>query len=96
MVLVALLFALPGCDKSRSQIIGKWKVVGGSSDVVWEFFANGSVSTGGTAGKYTFGDGRRIKIQTPTATFVHQIEFVGDRMIWKELDGTRTELTRVK
>ncbi len=26
VALVALLFALPGCDKSRSQIIGKWKV----------------------------------------------------------------------
>jgi hypothetical protein len=93
---ITLLFALPGCDQSRKQIVGKWKVLRGSSDVVWEFFENGSVSTGGTPGKYTFGDGRRIKIQTPTATFVHQIEFVGDRMIWKALDGTRTELTRVK
>ncbi len=96
LALVALLFALSGCDKSRSQIIGKWKVVGGSSDVVWEFFENGSVSAGGRPGKYSFGDGRRIKIQTPTATFVHQIEFIGDHMIWKAVDGTRTELTRVK
>jgi len=93
---VALVFSLPGCDNSRSQIIGKWKVVGDSSDVVWEFFDNGAVSAGGRPGKYTFGDGRRIKIQTPAATFVHQIEFVGDRMIWKELNGTKTELTRVK
>ncbi len=56
----------------------------------------GASRPAGTPGKYTFGDGHRIKIQTPTATFVHQIEFVGDRMIWKAVDGTRTELTRVK
>ena len=96
MALVALLLALPGCNRSRSQIIGKWQVIGGSSEVVWEFFENGSLSAGGMPGKYSFGDNDRIKIQTPTATFVHQIEFAGDHMIWKGLDGTRTELMRVK
>ena len=96
LALVALLLTCAGCDKSRSRVVGKWKVVGGSSDVVWEFADNGSVSVGGISGKYTFGDRRRIKIQMPTATFVHQIEFADDRMIWKELSGTRTELTRAK
>src|SRR6476619_3336527 len=95
LALVALLLALPACDQSR-KIVGKWKVVGGSSEVVWEFFENGRLSAAGTPGKYSFGDGQRIKIQTPTATFVHHFEITGERMIWKALDGTRTELVRVK
>jgi len=93
LALVALLFALPSCDQSR-KIVGKWKVVGGSTEVVWEFFENGRLSAAGTPGKYSFGDGQRIKIQTPTATFVNHFEIDGDRMIWKGLDGTRTELER--
>jgi hypothetical protein len=95
LALVALLFALPSCDQSH-KIAGKWKVVGGSSEMVWEFFDNGRLSAAGTPGKYSFGDGQRIKIQTPAATFVHHFEIDGNRMIWKGLDGTRTELVRVK
>ncbi|MGI9086285.1 MAG: hypothetical protein ACR2HH_00865 [Chthoniobacterales bacterium] len=90
------LFAAAACNGPGSQIIGKWKVLGDSSDVVWDFARDGSVSIGDTTGRYSFGDGGRIKIQTTRATFVHQLEFVGDRMIWKEPDGSKTELTRVK
>lgn len=95
-VLLALFLPLVGCDSSRSRVVGKWKVVGDASDLVWEFSPNGTLSAGGSPGRYTLGDGHRIKIQTATATFVHQIEFAEDRMIWKENDGTKTELTKVK
>jgi hypothetical protein len=94
---VVALCALSGCDHSRQQIVGKRKASSGGSEVVWEFHENGTLSAGGTPGKYTLGDSRRLKIQTPSATFVHQLEFSGDdKMIWTETNGTRTELTRVK
>ena len=64
--------------------------------MIWEFSDNGTVLLGGQPARYSFGDGKRIKIQTPTATYVRQYEFVGDRMIWKEANGTATELTKVK
>lgn len=96
VALVALLFVVPSCDKSRSRIIGQWKVAGDSSDVLWEFAGNGRVLVAGIPGRYTFGDGRRIKIETPTATFVHQVEFGDDRMSWTDPRGVKMELTRVK
>ena len=95
IVLVVLLFALQGCDNTSSKVIGKWKVVGDSSDVVWDFAKDGNVAIGDTAGRYSFGDGGRIKIQTARATFVHQLEFAGDHMIWTDANGSRTELARV-
>jgi hypothetical protein len=96
VAVLAILFAFASCDQSRRQIVGKWKVVGGSSDVVWDFAANGAVTTPGAPGRYSFGDNNRLKIETGSATFVHQMEFVGDHMIWKDLNGTKTELERVK
>src|SRR3954469_24449771 len=94
VVLLVLLFALAGCDDSRRKIVGKWKA--DQSEMLWEFSNNGTVSLGGQPARYSFGDGKRIKIQTPTATYVRQYEFVGDRMIWKEANGTAFELTKVK
>lgn len=96
IVFLALCFVLSSCNGPSNQIIGKWKVIGDSSDVVWDFARDGRVSMGDTAGRYSFGDGGRIKIQTPRATFVHQLEFADDHMIWKDPNGTRTELARVK
>ena len=91
----ALLLAFAGCDTRRSDIVGKWKV-DGPGDMSWEFHANGSVTSGGAPGRYTFGDNDRLKITTPTATFVYQLELNGDRMTWRDPSGARTELTRVK
>lgn len=62
--------------------------------MVWEFQENGAAISGNTRGKYSFGDQNRIKIQMPRATFVYQVEFAGDRMIWTDPNGTRMELTR--
>lgn len=95
-LLIAAL-ALPSCDSSRKQIVGKWRVEGGTAEVVWDFHANGAVTTSsGAPGRYSFGDNKRLKIQTPSATFVHQIEIQGDRMTWRDMSGTVTQLTRVK
>lgn len=96
LFLLAALFLFAGCDGGKKQIVGKWKSDGVSDAVVWEFFDNGSLSTEGQPGRYTFGDNGRIKIQTPTATFVNQLELEGDRMIWKAPDGSKQEFTRVK
>ncbi len=94
---LVFLFALAGCDRTRKQLVGKWKAEsGGSGESAWEFFDNGTLSAGGSPGRYTFGDNNRLKIQTTTATFVYQFEFSGDRMTWKDPNGSRMELTRIK
>ncbi len=96
LILVVALFAIAGCGGAKKQIAGKWKSDGASGEIVWEFFDNGSLSAGGQAGRYSFGDGGRIKIQTQSATFVNQLELAGERMTWKAPDGSRQEFTRVK
>ena len=96
VVILVLTFLVAGCDNSRKGIVGKWKVQGQANDVVWEFQDNGVVTTAGAPGRYSFGDGDRIKIQTQFATFVHQFELQDDRMTWKDPSGTKTELIRIK
>ena len=90
-----LFFSIASCDNRKQQIIGKWQVEGGANPIVWEFSPNGAVRTGSTLGRYTFGDRGRLKIQTQFATFVYELELATDRMIWKEPNGSRTELKRL-
>ena len=92
---VAVLLLIQGCDRTRDRIVGKWKVQNDASAMVWEFSPKGAVKAGNIAGKYTFGDRSRLKIQTPSATFVYEIELTDDTMIWREPSGARTELKRV-
>ncbi|MDQ6654669.1 MAG: hypothetical protein M3Y80_02495 [Verrucomicrobiota bacterium] len=94
-LLLALLLAFAGCKSQSQQIAGKWAVQGGANPVVWEFAPNGSARMGGSVGRYTFGDRNRLKIQTPFATFIYEIELSGDTMTWKDPKGTRTELKRI-
>jgi hypothetical protein len=98
--LITLLFitliAFSGCDKRHQQLVGKWKTQSGSGENVWEFFENGTLSAGGAPGRYTLGDNNRLKIQTSTATFVYQLEFAGDRMSWKDPNGSTMELAKIK
>lgn len=97
IVFVAIVvFAASSCDQSKPQIVGKWKTAGNDNAVTWEFHENGAAVSGNARGKYTLGDQNRVKIQTPYATFVYQVEFADDRMIWKDPNGTRMELTRVQ
>ena len=68
---------------------------GGSNATVWEFSENGVVLIGDVSGRYKFGDQERIKIETPFATTVYQMEISGDRMILREPGGSKLEFTRI-
>src|SRR6266481_3579000 len=88
-----LLFAIAGCG--NRSIIGKWRMAG-SNAMVWEFSSNGAVLVGGVRGRYKFGDQDRIKIETPFATTVYQLQISGDQMILQEPGGGKLEFTRIK
>jgi hypothetical protein len=75
---IALLFALAGCG--NSTVVGKWRMMGASNAVLWEFSANGVVLVGDVRGRYKLGHENRIKIETPFATSVYQMKISGDRM----------------
>ena len=89
-----LLFAMPGCGSAT--ILGKWRLMGGTDAILWEFSSNGAVLVGDVRGKYEFGDRDRIKIQTPFATTVYQMKISGDQMTLQEPGGSKLEFTRIK
>ena len=91
--MIALVFAMASCE--HSTIVGKWRMMGGSNAILWEFSANGAVLVGDLRGKYEFGDQDRIKIQTPFATTVYQMKISGNRMTLQELGGSKLEFTRI-
>jgi hypothetical protein len=88
-----LLFAIAGCG--NSTIVGKWRMMGGSNAILWEFSANGVVLVGDVRGRYKLGHEDRIKIETPFATAVYQMKISGDRMTLQELGGSKLEFTRI-
>ena len=93
---VLLVFALFACDGPADRIVGKWQPSGSASGAgAWEFSKNGAVKTPTGTGKYSFGDRKRLKIQTQFATFVYEVEISGDTMKWRDPNGSTTELTRV-
>jgi hypothetical protein len=92
--LTVLLSVMTGCG--NSTIVGKWNMSGTSGATVWEFSKNGSVLIGKVRGKYMFGDQKRVKIETPFATSVYQLEISGDRMTLREPGGPKLEFTRIK
>jgi len=69
---------------------------GPENQTVWEFSSNGSVLVGDIRGRYKFGDQDRIKIETPFATSVYQLEISGDHMTLQEPGGSGLEFTRMK
>jgi hypothetical protein len=89
-----LLCAITGC--SKSSIVGKWRLSGGSDATVWEFSDNGAVRTGDIRGRYKFGDQDRIKIETPYATAVYQLKISGDQLVLQQPGGSKLEFTRIK
>jgi hypothetical protein len=91
---IALLFAMAGCG--HSTIVGKWRMMGGSNAVLWEFSPNGVVLVGDVRGRYKLGDQDRIKIETPFATTVYQVKISGDRMTLQEPGGSKLEFTRMR
>ncbi|HZA38328.1 MAG TPA: hypothetical protein VE486_04235 [Candidatus Baltobacteraceae bacterium] len=94
IVLAVLVSAMGGCG--RSTIVGKWHMSGDAGATVWEFSKNGSILIGDVRGRYKFGDQNRIKIETPFATSVYQLEISGDRMILREVGGSKLEFTRIR
>src|SRR6266487_6859640 len=91
---VALLFAMAGCG--NSTIVGKWRLMGGSNAILWEFSANGVVLAGDVRGRYKFGDQDRTKIETPFATTVYQMKISGDQMTLQEPGGSKLEFMRIR
>jgi hypothetical protein len=94
IIAIALAFAMAGCGSST--IVGKWRLMGGSNAILWEFSANGVVLVGDVRGRYKLGQEDRIKIQTPFATAVYQMKISGDRMTLQELGGSKLEFTRIR
>lgn len=93
IISAVLLFAVAGCGGPARAIAGKWRM---SESTVWEFSKNGSVLMGSTQGRYGFGGGNRIKIETPFATSLYQIEFSGDRMTLRAPQGYKLEFTKIR
>jgi hypothetical protein len=91
---IGLLFAMTGCG--NSSVVGKWRLMGGSNAILWEFSANGVVLVGDVRGRYKLGHEDRIKIETRFATAVYQMKISGDRMTLQELGGSKLEFTRMK
>lgn len=91
-----LLCAITGCDNSPKLIVGQWRSAGDASAMVWEFAKDGSVLMGETRGKYSFGDQKRIKIQTPFGTSLYQIEISEGRMTLTDPRGSKLEFTKLR
>jgi hypothetical protein len=91
-----LLLILAACGGPSREIIGKWRMSGDPNSVVWEFAATGRVTIGTIRGRYTFGDNRLIKIETPFAKSVYQIEILRDHMTFRESTGSRLQFDRVR
>ena len=94
IIAIALVFAIAGCG--NSTIVGKWRLMGGSNAILWEFSENGVVLIADVRGRYKLGHEDRIKIETPFATSVYQLKIFGDRMTLQELGGSKLEFTRLK
>jgi len=62
----------------------------------WQFRDDGSLLQGRTRGRYSFGDNQRLKIETPFATSVYQMQLTGDRLTLTDIRGAKLEFTRIK
>ena len=94
IALAVVLCALAGCGGPARALAGKWRI-SDSSATVWEFSENGSVLIGSTQGRYIL-DRDRVKIETPFATSLYQMEFSGDRMTLRPPNGSKLEFTKIR
>jgi hypothetical protein len=94
IILAVLLSAMAGCGGPSRDVVGKWRLSQEADAMVWEFSKNGAVVIGNTQGRYSL-DRNRVKIETPFAKTVYQMEFSGDRMILREPNGSKLEFTRL-
>lgn len=91
-----LIFAIAGCGGPSSKIVGKWRTGEEANVMVWEFAKNRSVSMGDVRGRYSFGDQNRVKIETPFAISIYQMEFSGDQMTLRDPNGSKLVFTRIR
>jgi major membrane immunogen (membrane-anchored lipoprotein) len=94
--ILVLALLLCACGGSHRDIVGKWRAPGEPNPTIWEFSSNGGVKIGTIQGRYSFGDGDRIKIETRTGNVVYQLEIIGEQMVLKDPHGSKIELTRFK
>ena len=94
--MAVLLCAMAGCGSPSPEIVGKWQMSGDPKASVWEFSETGSLLIGDTRGRYSFGDNNRVKIETPFATSVYQMEFSGDRMTLRDPNDSKLEFTKIR
>jgi hypothetical protein len=95
MASTVFLCVMAGCGGPSRELVGKWRMSQDANAIVWEFSKNGALLIGNTRGRYTL-DRNRVKIETPFAKTVYQMEFSGDRMILREPDGPKLEFTRIR
>jgi hypothetical protein len=93
---IIFLAAASGCGGPRRDVVGKWRADGEGNTMVWEFAESGSVQIGSIRGRYSFGDRDRIKIETPGATSLYQLEVSGDRMTLQDPRGSKLRFSRAK
>jgi hypothetical protein len=93
--MTVLFCGMAGCGGPSHDIVGKWRMSGDANATVWEFSKNGAVVIGNTRGRYIL-DRNRVKIDTPFAKTVYQMEFSADRMILREPNGPKLEFTRLR
>jgi hypothetical protein len=92
IALTVALCLLTGCGNSH-DIVGKWRMSGDSSAIVWEFSSNGAVQIGDSKGRYRL-DRDRLKIEQGFATSVYQMEFLGERLILRDTHNSKLELQK--
>jgi hypothetical protein len=95
IVLALALSTITSCGGPSRDIIGKWTTADANA-IIWEFSPNGSVLVGKDKGRYSFGDQKRVKIQTSFATSVYQMQISHDHMTLTAPSGLKLELTRIK
>lgn len=97
MIALALfLGAMVSCGGASHEIVGKWRTSGDANAILWEFSKDGSLLIGNSRGRYSLGDQSRVKIETPFATSLYQMEFASDRMTLKDPTGSKLEFTRIR
>lgn len=95
LVLVSSL-VLSACDGPSTEILGRWKSMDAANPLVWEFSRGRNVRVGDEPGLYTLNGQKRLQIRTKSATFVYDVEFRPDRMIWKQPKGGTMEVVRTQ
>lgn len=83
---------------ASSLILGKWEIAragtGGQIAETYEFFGDGTVARGSAAGKYTWIDGNRLKLDYGLGSSLFAVKVNGNQMDWTDSAGIITELIR--